>query len=58
MKKATCSVSGNLGILENKIYDSELEIKWLINEKVYINDPASLLYSRKFSTVPDELKLC
>jgi hypothetical protein len=42
MKKATCSVSGNLGILENEIYDSELEIKWLINEKVHINDPASL----------------
>ena len=42
MKKATCSVSGNLGILENEIHDSELEIKWLINEKVHINDPASL----------------
>ena len=42
MKKATYSVAGNIGTLENEIYDSELEIKWLINEKVHINDPASL----------------
>ena len=42
MKKATCSVPGNLGILENKIYDSQLEIKWLINEVPHIKDPASL----------------
>ncbi len=42
MKKATCSVEANLGILENEIYDSELEIKWLINEVAHIKDPASL----------------
>ncbi|WPD21919.1 MAG: hypothetical protein SD837_17135 [Candidatus Electrothrix scaldis] len=42
MKKATCSVEGNLGVLENEIYDSELEIKWLINEIFHINCPASL----------------
>ncbi len=28
--------------MENKIYDSRLEIKWLINEVPHINDPASL----------------
>jgi hypothetical protein len=42
MKKATCSVEGNLGVLENEIYDSQLEIKWLINEIFHINCPASL----------------
>ncbi|MCI5161368.1 MAG: hypothetical protein D3917_04955, partial [Candidatus Electrothrix sp. AX5] len=42
MKKATYSVEKNLGILENEIYDSELEIKWLINEVPHIKDPASL----------------
>ncbi|MGB5686464.1 MAG: hypothetical protein WBM35_11670 [Candidatus Electrothrix sp.] len=42
MKKATYSVEENLGILENEIYDSELEIKWLINEVPHIKDPASL----------------
>jgi hypothetical protein len=42
MKKATCSVAANLGILENKIYDSQLEINWLINEVPHIKDPASL----------------
>ena len=42
MKKATCSVEENLGILENKIYDSQLEIEWLINEIAHIKDPVSL----------------
>ena len=42
MRKATCSVEGNLGILENEIYDSQLEIEWLINEKFHIKDPDTL----------------
>jgi hypothetical protein len=42
MKKATCSVAGNLGILENQLYDSQLEIKWLIKEIAHIKDSASL----------------
>ena len=42
MKKATCSVSGNLGILENEIDDSQLEIKWLINDVPHIKDASSL----------------
>ena len=42
MKKATCSVEGNLGILENELYDSQLEIDWLINEVPHIKDASSL----------------
>ena len=42
MRKVTCSVEGNLGILENDIYDSQLEIEWLINEESHIKDPDSL----------------
>lgn len=42
MKQATFSVEGNIGILENEIYESQLEIKWLINEVAHIKDPASL----------------
>jgi len=42
MRKVTCSLEGNLGILENDIYDSRLEIEWLINEKSHIKDPDSL----------------
>ncbi|MCI5158660.1 MAG: hypothetical protein D3906_09535 [Candidatus Electrothrix sp. AUS1_2] len=42
MKKATCSVAGNLGILENQIYDSQLEIEWLIKEIAHIKDASSL----------------
>jgi hypothetical protein len=42
MKKATCSVDENLGLLNNQLYDSELEIEWLINEEPHIKDAASL----------------
>jgi hypothetical protein len=42
MKRTTCSVAGNIGILENEIYVSQLEIKWLINEVPHIKDSASL----------------
>ena len=42
MRKVTCSVEGNLGILENDICDSQLEIEWLINEESHIKDPESL----------------
>ena len=42
MKKATCSIDENLGILKNEIYDSQLEMEWLINEEPHIKDPASL----------------
>jgi hypothetical protein len=42
MKKATCSVEGNLGILENELYDSQLEIDWLINDVPHIKDASSL----------------
>ena len=42
MRKVTCSVEGNLGILKNEIYDSQLEIGWLINEESHIKDPDSL----------------
>ncbi|MCI5197697.1 MAG: hypothetical protein D3919_16045 [Candidatus Electrothrix sp. AW5] len=42
MKKATCSVDENLGLLNNQLYDSELEIEWLIHEEAHIKDAASL----------------
>ena len=42
MKRANCSVAENIGILENEIYVSQLEIKWLINEVPHIKDSASL----------------
>jgi RNA polymerase-interacting CarD/CdnL/TRCF family regulator len=42
MNKLTVSFEENLGILENKIYDSQLEIEWLSKEVAHIKDPASL----------------
>ncbi len=42
MKKANSSVEANLGILENQIYESHLEIEWLIKEILHIKDPESL----------------
>ncbi len=42
MKRTTCSVAGNIGILKNEIYVSQLEIEWLINEVPHIKDSASL----------------
>jgi len=42
MKKATCSVSGNLGTLENAVHYSQLEIEWLINDVPHIKDASSL----------------
>jgi hypothetical protein len=32
MKKVKCSVEGDLGILENQLYESKLGIEWLIKE--------------------------
>ena len=49
MRKSTCSVEANLGILENQIYESQLEIEWLINEIPHIKDPESL-YEAERST--------
>jgi hypothetical protein len=42
MKKIKCSVEGNLGILENQLYENQLEIEWLIKEIPHIKDPNSL----------------
>jgi hypothetical protein len=59
MKKANCSVEENLGILENKIYDSQLEIEWLIKEVPHIKDPASLYEAEQrkvISSVPEKMK--
>jgi hypothetical protein len=42
MKKVKCSVESNLGILENQLYESQLEIEWLIKEIPHIKDPESL----------------
>ena len=42
MKRTTCSVAGNIGTLENEIYDSQLEIEWLINDVPHIKDASSL----------------
>jgi len=42
MKKANSLVEANLGILENQLNDSLLEIEWLIKEIPHIKDPDSL----------------
>jgi len=42
MKKTNSSVEANLGILENQIYESQLEIEWLIKEILHIKDPEAL----------------
>lgn len=42
MKKANSPVEANLGILENQLNDSLLEIEWLIKETPHIKDPDSL----------------
>jgi hypothetical protein len=42
MKKVSCSVEGNLGILKNQIYESQLDIEWLIKEIPHIKDPKLL----------------
>ncbi len=42
MKKVKCSVEGNLGILENQLYESQLEIEWLIKETPHIKKTKSL----------------
>ncbi|MCI5166608.1 MAG: hypothetical protein D3903_11070, partial [Candidatus Electrothrix sp. GM3_4] len=42
MKKTNSSVEANLGILENQLDESLLEIEWLIKERAHIKDPDSL----------------
>ena len=42
MKKVKCSVEGNIGMLENQIHESQLEIEWLIKEIPHIKNPKSL----------------
>ena len=42
MKKVKCSSEGNLGILENQLYESQLEIEWIIKEIPHIKSPDAL----------------
>jgi hypothetical protein len=42
MKKVKCSVEGELGVLNNQLYASKMEIEWLIKETPYIKGPESL----------------
>jgi hypothetical protein len=42
MKKVKCSVEVDLDILNNQLYESNLEIEWLIKETPHIKDPESL----------------
>ena len=47
MKKAKCSGEGNIGILENQLYESHLEIEWLIAEIPHIKSPDALHAAEK-----------
>ena len=42
MKTVKCSSEGNLGILENQLDESHLEIEWLIKEIPHIKSPEAL----------------
>jgi len=59
MKKANSSVEANLGILENQLDESLLEIEWLIKERAHIKDPDSLYEAeQRIGEATDRLAAC